>query len=206
MELQIRDATPEDAEAAAPLVFSSGPDAFNFVFSHRTKMNALEFLEKAFVREGGEFGYRNHIVGTLDGKVVASGAGFTGTEMPAFMLSDTRTIFGFYGFSQGLRVIGRVLQIEHIVPPPKSNIQYIGHIGVDPEFRSRGLGAQLVNHLIDVGREQGRTAAVLDVSCENPRAEALYARLGFTVTWEKESHYRNETSHVPSHRRMEIRY
>lgn len=206
MELTFGDATPDDVDAAVPLIFSSGPDAFNYVFSHRTKINALQFLAKAFVRPRGEFGYTNHVVGTLDGQVVACGAGFTGSDMPGFMLNATTSIFKFYGPLQALAVIRRGLQIEKMVPPPMGNMHYIGHIGVDPEFRGRGLGEQLMNHIIEEGRRLGRTTAALDVSLENPRAEALYTRLGFKVTWEKISHYRNETSHIPSHHRMEIVY
>ena len=185
-----------------PLIFSSGPDAFNYVFSHRTKTNAQGFLEKAFVREDSDFSYRNHICGTLDGQIVASGAAFSTTEM----LSALKCIFGVYGLVHGIRVCKRGLEIERILPPPHGDMQYIAHIGVDPEFRSRGIGEKIVRYLIDSGRELGLPKATLDVSCENPRAEALYARMGFVVAYEKTSNYRNATSHIPSHRRMEIVY
>ena len=202
MDLEIRAARPEDVEAMVPLIFSSGPDAFNYVFSHRTRVNAHGFLEKAFVREDSDFSYRNHICGALNGEVVASGAAFHGTEMIPAILS----IFGVYGVRQGIGVCLRGLQIERIVIPPTGDLQYIGHIGVDPEFRSRGIGEKIVQHIIDAGRGEGYRAAALDVSCENPRAEALYARMGFELTYEKISPYRNATSHIPDHRRMEIAY
>lgn len=202
MEFEIRDARPEDVEAMVPLIFSSGPDAFNYVFSHRTKVSAQGFLARAFLREDSDFSYRNHVAGTLDGRVIASGAVFRGTEM----IPAIRAIFGVYGIRQAIGVCIRGLQIERIVVPPDGTMQYIAHIGVDPEFRSRGYGEQIVQHLIDAGRGQGLDAATLDVSCENPRAEALYTRMGFDVAYEKTSNYRNATSHIPSHRRMEIKY
>lgn len=202
MDLEIRTAGPEDVEAMVPLIFSSGPDAFNYVFSHMTTVNAQGFLSEAFVREDGEFSYRNHICGVLGGQVIASGAAFSKTEM----LPALKSIFGVYGLVNGIRVCKRGLEIERIVVPPHGDMQYIAHIGVDPEFRSRGFGEKIVRHLIDAGRELGLPKATLDVSCENPRAEALYTRMGFVVTYEKTSNYRNSTSHVPSHRRMEIVY
>ena len=50
----------------------------------------------------------------------------------------------------------------------------------------------------------GRTRAALDVSVENPRAQALYERLDFEVTEECMSKLENSTARVPDHRRMEI--
>ena len=48
----------------------------------------------------------------------------------------------------------------------------------------------------------GGKTAVLDVSVENPRAEALYGRLGFVVTKEMRSSDQNRYSRVHHHRRM----
>ena len=63
--------------------------------------------------------------------------------------------------------------------------------------------SRLVEYLLDTGRELGRKTAILDVSVENPRAEALYTRMGFKVTAERVSGFKNETARVPNHRRME---
>lgn len=205
MDLIIRRMQPADAAAAAPLVYSSGPAAFSYVFSHRTRTPAVEFLTGALANPGGEFGYAVHWVGVLGGEVVASGASFSGRDLAAFTVSAAVRIIRCYGPLTGLRVMGRGLQVESVVPPPKSpSMHYIAHIGVRPDLRSRGIGARLVTHLIELGRQQGRTVAALDVSVENPRAQALYERLGFVVTAEHPSKYRNETAAVPSHRRMEL--
>ena len=44
---------------------------------------------------------------------------------------------------------------------------------------------------------------VLDVAVSNPRAQALYERLGFAVTGERASSLANAQGAVPGHRRME---
>ena len=56
MDIEIRAARPEDVETAVPLIFSSGPDTFNYVFSHRTHTNAEGFLRRTFVKETGGSG------------------------------------------------------------------------------------------------------------------------------------------------------
>lgn len=203
MNIEIRPAAPEDVSAAVPLIYSSGPACFDYVFSHRTKLNAQEFLRKAFQKRQGEFGYANHIVATLDGHVVGTGAGFCGREMPAFSIAAFTGIVGGYGLRQAAGVLRRGLQVESIVRPPSGNLHYIAHLGVTPELRGQGIGVQLVEHLLEMGRERGRRTAALDVSVENPRAEALYLRMGFIVTAERVSGFKNETARVPNHRRME---
>ncbi|MFE9624233.1 GNAT family N-acetyltransferase [Streptomyces sp. NPDC006527] len=56
----------------------------------------------------------------------------------------------------------------------------IGGLGVWPqELRSRGIGTALVRAAENLARERGITVAGLGVAKDNPRAAALYARLGY---------------------------
>ena len=71
--VRFRAATADDAEAAVPLIHSSGPAAFEYVFAVPGRGDARDFLMRAFVDGAGEFGWRNHRVGELDGRVVARG-------------------------------------------------------------------------------------------------------------------------------------
>lgn len=203
MDVSIRPARPEDAEALAPLVFSSGPAAFDYVFSHGTKINAVEFLSRSLQTPGGEFGYDIHWAAELDGEVVGAAAGFTGERPVAYMLSAIRRIVGAYGPAEGIGVMIRGLRMENLVRPPKGREYCVAHLGVRPDLRSRGIGERLIRHLIEQARSGGYPLAVLDVSVENPRAQALYERLGFVVTRACPSRLQNSTARVPDHRRME---
>lgn len=78
-------------------------------------------------------------------------------------------------------------------------MHYIAHLGVDPSMQSKGIGAKLVEYLMEQGRKAGKTQAALDVSVLNPRAQALYERLGFKLTGQRES----KLVGVPSHNRLE---
>lgn len=208
-DVRIRDARPEDAVRAAPLIYSSGPAAFDFVFSHGTSVNALQYLERMFAEPKGEFGYTHHRVAEIFkdgvGEVIGIGTSFAGPQVAGFTITALRQILGCYGLARGAGVIRRGLQIERIVRPPKGEMHMISHIGVAPELRGRGIGTIIMEHLMAAGRERGRSVAALDVSVENPRAQALYERLGFIVTDERPSTLRNETATVPDHRRMEVR-
>ncbi len=197
-----RRASADDVEAAIPLVLSSGPEAFNYVFGTPSRTPA-DFLRAAFPHGGGQFGFRNHVVGEIDGKLVAAGAGWTSATNLAFLLAAVGQFVPFFGALGSLPVVARGLRTETVVRPPAAGEFYIGHLGVAPDRRGQGIGEALIAHLLAIGAETGLRRAVLDVSVENPRAQALYTRLGFRVTAERPSTLRREAGYVPSHRRME---
>jgi len=66
-----------------------------------------------------------------------------------------------------------------------------------------GVGRALIDQLVGMARDVGRSRVVLDVAASNPRAEALYRRAGFKVVGERKSRLANERGRVPDHRRME---
>lgn len=205
MSIELRPATPGDADAAVPLIYSSGPAVLDYIFTSTQKDEVFACMRRGFERDAGELGYSIHTVAVLDGEVAGIGTGFAGDTTLRFMLSGAVNVFACYGLVRGIDVVRRALQVEQIVRPPKQHEHCIAHLGVSPELRGKGIGARIVEQLLDDGRRLGRAVAVLDVSVENPRAQALYERLGFTVTRECTSTLRNAHATVPSHRRMELR-
>nr|WP_255500823.1 GNAT family N-acetyltransferase [Caulobacter sp. 17J80-11] len=196
--MTIRPARADDAAAAAPLVYMSGPAAFDYVFAPGRR-RAEDFLGRAFADGAGEFGWRTHVVVEKDGEVIGAGAGYDGSAPLGFMLAAARQILSHYGPVTGAGVIRRGLRVEQVIPPPTKDMLYVAHLGVRPELRGGGVGRRMVEHLLEAGAAQGYRRAVLDVSAANPRAQALYERLGFTVTEER----RSRVAAVPDHRRME---
>lgn len=200
-DISFRPATPEDVEAAVPLIYSSGPAAFDFVFAQDRPNGAQDFLRHAFRQGGGEFGWRNHVAGVAEGRVVAIGAGWDGRQSIAFTLAAARQIFGFFGPIKAWGVIIRGLKVESVIRPAGAGEFYVGHLGVDPAMRSRGLGAKLMTYLLALATACPK--ALLDVDAGNPRAQALYERLGFVVTATRVSKLHSRYDRVGDHRRME---
>lgn len=203
MNILFRPARAEDVALAVPLIYSSGPAAFEYVFTDKVRGNAAAFLHTAFIHKRGEFGYANHTVVEVDGQVVGIGATFSGRDHFPFVIAAVQQILTFYGPLRCWRIIRQGLQVEQIVQPPKSDLHYLSHLGIAPAWRGQGIGAQLVEHFLQQGKEMGRNAAALDVAVTNPRAQALYERLGFVVTQELPSTLKNEHATVAAHRRME---
>jgi ribosomal protein S18 acetylase RimI-like enzyme len=56
---------------------------------------------------------------------------------------------------------------------------YLGRIEIHPSHQGRGIGTDLITALVDEARRNGQDFT-LDVLAVNPRAKALYQRLGLT--------------------------
>lgn len=61
---------------------------------------------------------------------------------------------------------------------------YIAAIALYPEFQGQGLGAALVADAEAMARAAGQSRVTLLVNSVNPRAEALYRKLGF-AEWDR---------------------
>ena len=59
----------------------------------------------------------------------------------------------------------------------------VSAVCADPAFSGQGLGMEIVRHVVTATRNDG-DEAMLHVSAANPRAQALYERMGFVVRTE----------------------
>ena len=203
MSLNFRPASADDADAAIPLIHSSGPEQFDYVFCASGAGQAQQFLRYAFVSGRGRFGWRNHTVACIDGHVAGIGTAYGADTNRRFFFEDGLLILRHYGL-RAFAVMFRGLRAEHIIRPPARGEWMVAHLAMAPAQRGTGIGARMVHYLLDRGARAGETAAVLDVSVENSRAEALYQRLGFKLVIERVSTMKNSYGRVMSHRRMAL--
>ncbi len=204
LTVTFRAAATADAAQAVPLIYSSGPAAFDYVFSHDRPGQALRFLHFAFADGAGEFGYRNHRVAVEDESVIGAGAGWDGRSTLRFTLAAAAQILRFYGPWRAWGVILRGLRTETVIRPPRADEFYLAHLGVRDELRGRGLGTRLTRELLAGADPRRHRLAALDVAVTNPRAEALYARLGFAVDALRRSGLRSRCHTLVDHRRMSL--
>lgn len=59
-------------------------------------------------------------------------------------------------------------------------------LAILPDWQGRGIGSEIVRHLVERARELG-SALTLQVHKANPRAARLYESLGFRPTEETET-------------------
>jgi ribosomal-protein-alanine N-acetyltransferase len=66
---------------------------------------------------------------------------------------------------------------------------HINTIAVDPDLRRQGLATALMNRIIEEAAAEGATRTYLEVRRSNLPAQALYERLGFTVSGVRRGYY-----------------
>jgi ribosomal-protein-alanine N-acetyltransferase len=65
-------------------------------------------------------------------------------------------------------------------------------IATHPDFRGRGVAAQLLGHVLDVARQAGCSLATLEVRRSNAPAIALYERAGFKTVHVRARYYQDD--------------
>ena len=91
-------------------------------------------------------------------------------------------------------VIGMVAELDHklvgfMIYELHRRALRILNFAVDPEFRRRGIGRQMVRRLADKLSTERRTEIVLEVGETNLPAQLFFGRLGFTATKVLRGHY-----------------
>jgi ribosomal protein S18 acetylase RimI-like enzyme len=200
--LIFRGAVPADVSDAVPLIYSSGPAAFDYVFNIGGKRSAQDFLRFAYSQGRGEFGWRAHRVAEIGGQVAAAAAAFDGRTGLRFTIASALQILRFYGPMHAWAVMARGLRTEAIIRPPRADEYYLCHLGVREELRGQGIGARFIRNLLQGLDANRHRCATLDVAVTNPRAQLLYERLGFVVEARRSSRLQNRRARISDHYRM----
>ena len=58
---------------------------------------------------------------------------------------------------------------------------YIAEIAIDENQRSKGYGTKVIEDVIDYAQKNGYKRVILDADFRNPKAKALYERIGFKI-------------------------
>jgi ribosomal-protein-alanine N-acetyltransferase len=77
----------------------------------------------------------------------------------------------------------------YIVARETAGELHINNFAVRPEFRRRGIGATLLNQVLDEARRRKANAAFLEVRSTNHIAQALYEKSGFRPIAKRANYY-----------------
>lgn len=202
--ITFRDARSDDGGSAVPLLYSSGPEAFRYVFETGAAGGAQAFLARAWHAGDGEFGYRTHVVAEVDGRVIGVGAMYSGRNGAAFTRVAIAQILRHYRLPAALAVIWRGLRVERVIRPPRCDVCYLAHLAVDREVRGLGIGSRLIAYLLERGRRQGFAVAGLDVAESNHTARSVYERIGFRHRETRRANLRRNGIRVTDHHYLEL--
>ncbi len=200
-QIEFRYAQPSDINDAVPLIYSSGVPEFEYGFS-TVSTEVTGFLGYAFADGRGFFGWRNHIVATSNYRVIGIAAFYSGQEYLRLSTELVWQVFRFYPFKDIPCVLWHMHQLQSRMPKPEKTMHYIANFAVRNDMRSQKIGSTLLLYQFKRAKDLGRTVFALDVSVDNPRAQALYERLGFKIM--KTNSFTGDKSKVADTIRMEM--
>ena len=85
-----------------------------------------------------------------------------------------------YKYQKLLKQFVEILDHFVICDIKKDDI-YIAEIAIDENQRSKGYGTKVIKDVIDYAQKNDYKRVILDADFRNPKAKALYERLGFKV-------------------------
>ena len=201
MPIDFRPCTPEDQHDMVPLIYSSGPKTFDYVFSLDYPSQSEDFLHYAYQCDEGQFSYSEHTAMTFEGDIVAGGCITSGEQLNKHMWSNVKQIFAFYGVIKGIKVMRRGLRVERVIPPPKNEIAYICNLGA--AVKGKGYGSQLIEEFEQTARDALHDVIALDVADSNTHARRLYDRLDYVADTYRPAYEEGRWGRLEGHTYME---
>ena len=151
----------------------------------RGSIRARDYIAHEFQSGRGFIGHRIHTVAVADGAVVGVGSFYSRSDHAVLERGSGLEILRFYPLTKIPSVLRAASHSTSVLKKPRQGDVYIANLGVHPDARGQGVGSALIAHETEKARTAGFTTMTLDVACNNPRAQSLYERLGFTVIIEK---------------------
>ncbi|MEY3731705.1 MAG: hypothetical protein RLZZ57_2461 [Pseudomonadota bacterium] len=178
LDICIRHAKPEEADVVSGLIHSAGPEIYDYVFGEG-RQGAREFIAAECRSVRGLCGYATLLVAVHAEQVVGVACFFDATEHGKMQRATLRNILLHYGFRRFWSVFARAWNVAPVLSRPGPQELCLRNFAVAPEKRGQGIGSALIRHGIAEARVRGLRRLILDVAENNPKARALYARLGF---------------------------
>lgn len=201
--MEIRPARPDDRGAIAALMYSAGPELYDFLYQ-TGRVAAPDFIAHEFASGRGFCGYRNVTVAVVEGEVVATGCFYDGRQHGALMRGTVVNALRFFRLREVAPLLLRSGHVDSVLTHPADDELYLANFGVAPSRRGQGIGEAMLRQQLERARASGYRRFSLDVAVTNPRAEALYRRLGLKVVREKRFTGRRPGVTPPDARKMEL--
>ena len=165
----IRKAQPEDADAIASYLMLAMEEIVYQFIGERSFEQANQFLINLIRKKNNQYSYENCWVIELENEIVATAVVYDGAQLHALRMPVAREIKTMFN---------RDFNPEN---ETEAGEFYNDSIGVNPKQQGKGLGAQLLQFLIDeyVANRNGTLGLLVDK--DNPNAKKLYLKLGFKI-------------------------
>lgn len=164
----IRRAKQSDADAASRLIRMAIKDIAEALTGEKEEERILEVMSHFFKEEKNRLSYKNCFICEINGGVAGLIICYYGGD--AAELDEPLAV--------RLRIIKKDPSIK-IDKEADEDDFYLDTLCVDPEFRGKGIGTELLEYTEQYAKEKGYKRLALVVEQDNAKAQKLYARLGY---------------------------
>lgn len=165
MDMIIRQARKDEAARIAQLFMLAWPAEEMAASSGMTVEQMHESVTAFVACTDTVYSYTNTFVAEIDGTVAGAMCGYDGADYQTLK----RPVIDILGEDS---VFAKLKETE-------AGEYYLDSVGVLPEYRGRGIASRLFKAHFEYAASAGHKIAGLIVDVDKPKAEALYARLGF---------------------------
>ena len=168
--ISIRGARPDEAARIADLIIMAMTEecCLHFCGPGHDIRDFRRVMTSLVVRSDTQYSYNNTLVATIEDNIVGICVSYDGA-----LLHLLRQPF--------IDAAQQAWGMDHSSIPDETQAGelYIDSLAVDPEYRGRGIASLLLRATIDKSRALGLPSTGLLVDLGNPKAEALYNKVGF---------------------------
>ena len=168
--ISIRGARPDEAARIADLIIMAMTEecCLHFCGPGHDIRDFRRVMTSLVARPETQYSYNNTLVATIEDNIVGICVSYDGA-----LLHLLRQPF--------IDAAQQEWGMDHSSIPDETQAGelYIDSLAVDPDYRGRGIASLLLRATIDKSRALGLPSTGLLVDLGNPKAEALYNKVGF---------------------------
>ena len=188
MEISIRDATADDAEFLAWAILTAArgnltkPSVWERVISG-SQQDREALIAKLVVAEPACIAhYEGFVIAEHQGLPIAAACGYVPAEKPpeAFTTALLSVVEkAGWRHEQQLALLDGFKVFSRCLPMGYQHDWVLEYIATKPDYRGSGVTKELLNDLLECGREAGATTAQVAYFVGNEAAKKSYKKLGF---------------------------
>jgi ribosomal protein S18 acetylase RimI-like enzyme len=175
-DVVLEAASPEQAEAAAPLMFETDYHLFGHFFGGDQNL-AVRYFATQWRQERSLFSYRHCTAAVARGTLVGIELGYDAKTQADVARDTGRHAARMLTPAELAHLREAVSYVHYLVPPVPDDAYYVLHLASAPQVRGRGVGARLLAAAFDRARGNGYRVCQLDVASDNA-AVYFYRRMG----------------------------
>ena len=178
LSISLRPAVPEDADAAAALIYETALSLGDYLFGQTGPEGTIRVLSILFREKGHLFSHQLTTLAAEGDEVVGLAQSLPAADLWKAGVGLMRACWKCFGLRATIRGLRRGLPLA-FEPDAKDGEFYVDTLAVAPAHRDRGIGLALLRDAERQAREKGFPVCSLSVMLHNTDALRFYKRAGY---------------------------